>query len=64
MSESESEAITQKMTKADRINALWSAYNVHQKDIETLTQAMYLLHERLVAVENALANVLNQHGKG
>ena len=64
MSESKSEATTQELTQADHINALRRTQNVHQKDIETLTKACYMLHKRLAVVENALANVLTQHGKG
>jgi hypothetical protein len=63
MSESESEEITQRMTEADRIDALWLAYQVHQKDIETLTRADYLLLERLVAVEKILAPALQQQNE-
>lgn len=64
MSESESEATTRKMTKTGHIKALWQAHNAHQKDNETLTRAIYMLHERLVVVENALVNVLTQHDEG
>ena len=49
---------TQEMTLERRLNALWCVVNFMQTDIETLTKACFMLNERLVAVNQAVAEIL------